>query len=113
LHPRTPFLLIDLVAVAERFIKADDAWLHPTCQPEKIAALLAEVRELAAKPSDDDRKLINDVTLWLAQSLDHIAREGKHGETKKWMLLARDFLVFVRGDLAEACGMAHLPDRGS
>ena len=111
MHPRAPYLLIDLVDAADRFIKADDAFDHPVCRPDKIAGLLAEVRELAAKPSDDPERVLNDVTLWLAQALDHVAREGAFGATKKWIELARCFLPFVRTDLALAIGAGHLPDR--
>ena len=109
MHPNTPALLADLVTAADRMIKAEDAFVHPQCEPGHLAALLAGIQDLHRKPAEGER-LIDDVTVWLAQALHNAAREGRHGAPKKWIELARCFVPFVRSDLAAAIGAAHLPD---
>jgi hypothetical protein len=110
MHPRTSDVLSKLVAAADRMIKAD----RPADYAEELEhfdKLLAEVKALRDLPTDDG--LFDDATVWLAQALRNAAREGVAGDCKKWIELAKCLLPWVRTDLAEAIGAAHLPAAGA
>lgn len=108
MHPRTPLLLIDLMAAHDAFAAADAPVRNEAYSAQKLNALRLELIELSKKA--DDKPLIDDCTIWLAQALTNVALYGVAGGAKKWIELAKCFAPFVRTDLAVAIGAAHLPD---
>ncbi len=103
MHPRTPQLLSSLVAMGDRLVRTDE--LRGEDALRNVEQLLAEAHELRALP-DPEEKLIDEVTLWLAQAIRNAEREGPFGEPKKWIELARCFLPWVRADFAVALDLA-------
>lgn len=112
MHPRTPKLLSELIAIGDLFLRADKAFEPlPFIDAARFDSLDRELREIHDKPDDGSEKLIDDVTFWLVKALRHAAAD-RHGVSKKWVELAKSLMPFVRTDMAAAIGAAHLPDRG-
>lgn len=103
MHPNTPRVLSELVGHAETLRRSHG---KTRLDLEKLDALGAEIDDIAARPSEEDPPLIDELTQWLFKCVRNAADDPWGRQQAKWIMLMTSFLPFVQTNGARAMELA-------